>query len=243
MLDVVAWRDFIDEAYCVDKSRTNINRMTMAAQLNNISVNLQFFQGPIEYVLSMGMDLHQKPVPDQFFDIVNLDYEGEFLFQSGGSEANRRVRSLGDLFERQRSFEADFVLFITLGFRGRPGNEYDMKLRDIEIELRNYGKDYSAVVAWYLSQHQRHKSKVFVPYVVDEQARSRRFRMNSYKAFYYQGTGGVPMMHFAFDMRYSENQEVPARIDLCSLLHAPLFIVSDSHIDPDPHSPPYLDDA
>jgi hypothetical protein len=224
MLDVIAWREFIDRAICVDRDRGTLDAMSIVAQNEKLFDSCTFLRGDIETVLRNGRDDDNVPIPDWGFDIVNLDLEGA-LFQSDPAS---RLDAVDSLCRRQKEFQQSFVLFLTLGFRSVRRNSMDevnRKLRDIEVELDQEGVDAEPAILWYLGHPSERRLKVYVPYAVEERARVSRFRLTKYLSYHYLGTGGVHMVHYAMYLEYSLDQVSPPRTSLRRLLTAPLYRV------------------
>lgn len=239
LLDVIEWQDSLERMACIHREAASIDMMKTAASDAGIAPRCEFYRGDIDTVLRTGTDNDNQPLVDRPYQVVNLDYEGALVQDPGG----RRLEAIRSLFQSQQEHQVDFVMFVTVGPRGRFGNAPSLGLRQIERGLRRYGIDASESVSWYHRQpDNRHVWKVYVPYALAARARAFRYELAAWVPFSYAGTGGVPMMHFAMHFRYARDELVAEDVPLTLLLTSRLYIVGE-RIEPDSTQPPALSPA
>jgi hypothetical protein len=236
LLDVLEWQDVIGRAACVHRKTTGIDSMKAAAADAGIDSICEYYRGDIDVILSTGSDADNQYLTDRPYSIVNLDYESGLIQDQNAS----RLEAIRALFEMQAQHGVNFVLFLTLGPRGKPRNFASRGLGQIGRTLDGYNIDASETIEWYRQQPDNyHTWKVFVPYAIERRANAFRYELNAWTAFFYTGSGDVPMMHFAMYFRFAQSDLVPDSINLAQLLTSRLNRVTD-RILPDPVRPPPL---
>jgi hypothetical protein len=240
MLDVQQWSDYLGFIIAVENKPEFTGIMEMTAHSLGLSGKTQILQGDVESVLINWKDDNGEIPAKEFFNVVNLDFESGFMGLSGVIGHTRRIDAIRELFRRQRNHGDSFVFFLTVGFREKHGQEYDQKIHHISEELTKLGLNVQKTTDWYLCHPTRYKLKVYIPYLIDEIGRANRYSLRKFLCFYYKGTGGVPMMHFIFDLLYSARIVSPKRLGLKSLLNAPLYLAYPDRVEPCPIHPPPL---
>jgi hypothetical protein len=236
LLDVLEWQDCIDKAACVHRDKDGLDAMRGAASDAHVDSRCEFYRGTIEGVLTTGADEDNQRLADRPYHIVNLDYEGGLIQDRSAN----RLECIRPLFDMQADHRVDFVLLLTLGPRGKPGEFLGRALDQVGKTLAGYNIDASENIRWYRDQPDTpHLWKVFVPYAFETRARAFRYELVAWQSFFYLGTNDVPMMHFAMSYRYALNDLVPESINLAQLLTSRLSRVTDK-IRPDPIRPPPL---
>jgi hypothetical protein len=236
LLDVLEWRDVIDRAACIHRKAEGIDLMRGAAADARADAMCEFYRGDIDVILSTGRDEDDQYLADRPYRIVNLDYESGLIQDPTAS----RLEAIRALFEMQAQHEVDFVMFLTLGPRGRPDAFPTRGLDQIGRTLKGYRIDATETIKWYRKQPDNfHIWKVFVPYAIERRANAFRYELNAWTAFFYIGSGDTPMMHFAMLFRFARSDLVPDPLNLAELLTSRLNRVTD-RILPDPVRPPPL---
>ena len=236
MLDVLEWQDCLDKAVCIHRDIEGIDAMKDVATDAGITPRCEFHRGDIDQILEDETDADGQLLVDRPYHVVNLDYESGLI----QAESARRLEAIRSLFELQAEHRVDFVLLLSLGPRGRPGNFVGRTLSQIGRILDGYRIDASGNILWYKAQpDNKHLWKVFVPYAIESRARAFRYELAAWQSFFYQGTGDTPMMHFVMFFHYAVGDLVPESINLAQLLTSRLNRVTD-RIQPDPLRPPPL---
>ncbi|MGB8216391.1 MAG: hypothetical protein WCE94_03725 [Candidatus Methanoperedens sp.] len=237
MLDIQEWNDYLGFIIAVENKQESTGVMEMTAMSLGLNGKTQILQGDIESILMNWEDDVGEIPAKEFFHVVNLDFEGGFLGLTDIIKQDKRTDAIRELFRHQKTQRQSFLFFLTVGFREKCEQEYDQKLHHIGEELAELGLDAKKTINWYLSRPKPYKLKVYIPYLMDEIGRTYRYFLTKYICFYYQGTGGVPMMHFIFDFQYSMKSISPQRQGLKSLLNAPLYIAYNDRVEPSPIQP------
>jgi len=240
MLDVKEWGDYLGFIIAVENKTENLGIMQMTAGSLGLSDRTQILQGDVESILlNWEDDVGEIPGKDSF-QVVNLDFEGGFIGFSNILVHDLRIDAIRELFRRQMHQQTSFLLFLTVGFREKRGQEYDLNLHHIREELAELGINAQDTINWYLSHGVKHKLKVYVPHLIEDYGRTFRFSLRAYRCFHYKGTGNVPMMHFIFDLKYSKRIVFPKRLSLKSILNCPLFQVYSDKVEASPVRPPLI---
>jgi hypothetical protein len=160
------------------------------------------------------------------YDLVNLDFLGGMGYKDKWGES-KRVRALKKLLERQRG--TNFLLLLTLNVRD--GIDYEL-VRYLEGAKREtVSQNIQDTLDWYATcgkGMKEYRLKAIVPLFIRREGEEWGFDCWSYPPVAYEGSGSARMVHFVFELTYTNTiLHAHSRQGVSDVVNLPLIGVEE----------------